>query len=70
MDARLTDTSFISNQEPNGTWGVTYDTFKRLAVVRSFAWPGYFAYYSDVSNTTGGIYFGDGRKNEDVAFTV
>ena len=32
--------------------------------------PGFFAYYSAVSNTVGNLYFGDGRRNEDLAFAV
>jgi radial spoke head protein 9 len=53
-----------------GKWGISYDSFKRLTTIRNFEFPGFFAYYSAVSNTVGNLYFGDGRKNEDLAFTV
>ena len=53
-----------------GKWGVSFDTFKRQTTIRNFEYPGFFAYYSQVSNTVGNLYFGDGRRNEDLAFTV
>jgi radial spoke head protein 9 len=53
-----------------GKWGVHHDSFKRLTTIRNFEFPGFFAYYSAVSNTVGNLYFGDGRRNEDLAFAV
>ena len=53
-----------------GKWGVHHDSFKRLTTIRNFEFPGFFAYYSAVSNTVGNLYFGDGRRNEDLAFAA
>jgi radial spoke head protein 9 len=53
-----------------GSWGIIHDSFKQLTVIRSFLYPGFFAYYSGVSNTVGNLYFGNGLKNKDLAFTV
>jgi radial spoke head protein 9 len=53
-----------------GSWGIIYDSFKQLAIIRSFLYPGFFAYYSAVSNTVGNLYFGSGIKNKDLAFCV
>jgi len=51
-----------------GTWGLVWDSFKRVATLRSFAYPGFFAYYSANTNTIGNLYFGNGLRNEEVGF--
>jgi radial spoke head protein 9 len=48
--------------------GLVWDSFKRVATLRSFAYPGFFAYYSSASNTAGNLYFGNGLRNEEVGF--
>ena len=51
-----------------GTWGLVWDSVKRVATLRSFAYPGFFAYYSANTNTIGNLYFGNGLRNEEVGF--
>lgn len=51
-----------------GTWGLVWDSFKRVATLRSFAYPGFFACYSANTNTIGNLYFGNGLRNEEVGF--
>mmetsp|Transcript_3278 Transcript_3278/g.7655 ORF Transcript_3278/g.7655 Transcript_3278/m.7655 type:complete len:269 (+) Transcript_3278:132-938(+) len=53
-----------------GSWGIVHDSFKNLTTLRSFLYPGFFAYYSGKSNDMGNLYFGTGLKNKDLAFTV
>ena len=40
-----------------GKWGIRHDAFRRLTTIRSFEYPGFFAFYSGVSNTVGNLYF-------------
>jgi radial spoke head protein 9 len=51
-----------------GKWGIRHDAFRRLTTIRSFEYPGFFAFYSGVSNTVGNLYFGDGLENKDLGF--
>ena len=67
--AYATSCGSLANAAP-GKWGVAFDTFKRQTTIRNFEYPGFFAYYSHVSNTVGNLYFGDGLRNADLAFTV
>ena len=60
---RLTWVCFFINHR-----GLVWDSFKRVATLRSFAYPGFFAYYSSASNTAGNLYFGNGLRNEEVGF--
>lgn len=53
-----------------GKWGIRRDSIKGLTVIRNFEYPGFFAYYSEVSNTVGNLYFGNGLKNQDLAFAA
>jgi len=61
--SRLTCVCFLINHR-----GLVWDSFKRVATLRSFAYPGFFAYYSSASNTAGNLYFGNGLRNEEVGF--
>lgn len=39
-----------------------------LATIRSLMWPGYIGYVFKEKNTFGGVYYGNGIKNSDLAF--
>lgn len=60
----------LMSKDVPGSWGIIHDSFKQLTVLRSFTYPGFFAYYSSISNTVGNLYFGNGLKNKDLAFSV
>ncbi|GMI16007.1 hypothetical protein TrLO_g2073 [Triparma laevis f. longispina] len=58
----------IEDDKPAGTWSVTYDSSNTTACVRSFYWPGYFFFQTVGAAEYGGVYFGNGLPNKDLAF--
>jgi len=58
------------DQDIPGKWGLVYDSFKQLAIIRNLQFPGAFSYYSGATNSVGRCYFGSGMKNKDLAFCV
>lgn len=60
----------IERDLPKGAWSLQIDHSGSLATVRSFLWPGYFAFHKANSNSFGGIYIGDGVKNTDLPFMI
>lgn len=57
-------------EDVRGTWALTFDSFTRVAVVRSLLWPGYAFYYSAATNTWGKMYSGPGYSNSDLVFML
>jgi radial spoke head protein 9 len=46
------------------------NTKNDLTTIRNISWPGYLGYVFQERNTFGGIYYGNGIKNVDLAFYV
>ncbi|CAG9466193.1 unnamed protein product [Pedinophyceae sp. YPF-701] len=57
-------------ENPRGSWSITYDGFRGVAVGRSNVWLGYSFYFNTKNKTFGGLYFGDGNKNTDLIFML
>jgi hypothetical protein len=53
-----------------GLWAVTWDPSHTTVTLRSFYWPGYFFYHGIGTSDYGGVYFGYGTKNTDIAFQL
>lgn len=53
-----------------GEWAVNYDPFKQTAAVRSLLFPGYTFVYNGHELTWGGMYSGDGCRNNDLIFML
>lgn len=60
----------LSADVPNKCWSVLSDVTKSVAIVRSQLWPGYYAYHRSNTNIFGGVYIGDGLRNNDLAFML
>ena len=58
----------IEDDKPTGTWSVTYDSSNTTACVKSFYWPGYFFFQTVGAAEYGGVYFGNGMPNKELAF--
>ena len=58
----------VSTDMPLGCWSIQQDMSGTSAVIRNNVWAGYTAYHKSASQQFGGIYFGDGLKNLDLAF--
>lgn len=72
-----TDVQFYSNfldplktDLPQGCWACRQDASVSLVTLRSLNWPGYIAYHVPGTTKFGGLYFGYGQKNRDLAFTL
>jgi radial spoke head protein 9 len=67
------DTDFldpIAEDSPAGVWSVRVNHAEGLATCRSLKWPGYYFVHRLGSQVFGGVYFGDGSKNLDLAFML
>ena len=60
----------IEDDKPNGYWSIITDAVTHKTEIKSFLWPGYFAYQTDNTKMFGGVYNGSGIKNEEVAFML
>ena len=58
----------ITADKPAGAWNINYDGSNTSAYLRSTYWPGYFLYQTIGSADFGGVYFGNGQPNRDLAF--
>ena len=74
MNARkegIYNNDFLYNAEedlPKGTWSVLRDTMGNVVVLRSKAWPGFYAFHKTNSDIYGGFYVGNGCKSLDISF--
>jgi radial spoke head protein 9 len=59
-----------AEDQPNGVWSVCYDPSNTVSILRNFYWPGYFFYHIIGTPEYGGVYFGDGLPNVDIAFML
>jgi radial spoke head protein 9 len=46
------------------------DTTGITAIIRNRLWPGYFGYHRSNSKIFGGLYIGNGIKNNDLPFMI
>lgn len=60
----------IAEDQPSGVWALTYDNTSTMSILRNFYWPGYFFFHVIETNEYGGVYFGDGLANLDIAFML
>mmetsp|Transcript_2413 Transcript_2413/g.6109 ORF Transcript_2413/g.6109 Transcript_2413/m.6109 type:complete len:276 (-) Transcript_2413:72-899(-) len=60
----------IDTTHPPGAWSVQLDPCEQRAVIRSLMYPGYTFYHDVCTSNFGGVYVGDGSKNDDIAFML
>ncbi len=60
----------VETDLPKGAWSLQTDSAGVVSRVRSLIWPGYVGYHVAGTRGFGGIYFGNGLKNKDLAFMV
>jgi radial spoke head protein 9 len=60
----------IEQDKPKGSWGLQIDSKIKNVTVRSFLWPGYFAFHRMSTELFGSAYIGDGSKNIDLPFMI
>jgi len=60
----------LSVDKPTGSWSVQFNSSKTSSSIRSLLWPGYFFFHKVNSSKYGGVYFGYGQKNKDIAFML
>lgn len=57
-------------QDLDGSWVVSKDNSGGFVTLRNYVYPGTFAFHQPETATHGYVYFGDGRKNPDIAFMI
>lgn len=60
----------IEQDAPKGCWNIQGNERGDTMLIRSLNWPGYQFYHKKATNQFGGIYIGDGLKNQEVHFIV
>ena len=60
----------ISADFPKGSWSLVKDTTESVANLRNNLWPGYFAFHRVNTTLYGGLYIGNGIRNNDLPFMV
>lgn len=60
----------LAEDQPKGCWSARFDAATGTATLRSFVWPGYTAFHKARSAQFGGVYFGDGARNDDIGFML
>lgn len=60
----------INSDSTGCSWTLHLDTSESVANIRNLFWPGYYAYHKIGTTLYGSFYFGDGRKNHDLAFML
>jgi radial spoke head protein 9 len=58
----------ITDDKPAGAWSVNYSSSNTSSYLRSMYWPGYFFFQTVGKPEYGGVYFGNGIPNKDLAF--
>lgn len=57
-------------QDLDGSWVISKDNSGCFVTLRNYAYPGTFAFHQPETSAHGCVYFGDGRKNPDIAFMI
>jgi len=60
----------VDADEPTGCWSPIFEPSACLATLRSNVWPGFVAYASLAGPAYGYVYFGNGVRNDDIAFML
>lgn len=60
----------IENDSIKGSWTLHLDTSESVANIRNLLWPGFYAFHKIGTTQYGSMYFGDGRKNNDLPFML
>lgn len=57
-------------QDLDGSWVVSRDNTGSYVTLRNYIFPGAMAFHQPETAMHGCVYFGDGRKNPDIAFMI
>ncbi|RLN49224.1 hypothetical protein BBJ28_00006341 [Nothophytophthora sp. Chile5] len=57
-------------QDLDGAWVLSKDNTGSYVTLRNYLYPGAFSFHRPESSQYGSVYFGDGRKNPDIAFMI
>lgn len=57
-------------QDLDGSWAVSRDNSGAFVTLRNYEFPGAMAFHRVGSGDHGYVYFGDGRRNPDLAFMI
>jgi len=60
----------IEEDAPKCSWSIQGDPSQRLVTIRSLLWPGYVAFHECNTPYFGGVYIGNGLRNNDLAFML
>ena len=60
----------IASDPLKGAWTLQKDTTESVVIIRNKLWPGYYAYHRLNSQIYGGLYIGNGLRNNDLPFMV
>lgn len=66
----LLPTCDLLSPSSSGSWALRVNRATNLAVLRSLVWPGYHFTHKLGTSDFAGAYFGDGRRNSDLAFMI
>lgn len=57
-------------QDLDGAWVVSKDNTGAYITLRNYVYPGALSFHQPLTACFGSVYFGDGRKNPDIAFMI
>jgi radial spoke head protein 9 len=57
-------------QDLDGSWVISKDNTGSYTTLRNYVYPGAFCFHRPETPHYGTVYFGDGRKNPDIAFMI
>jgi len=60
----------IEGDEPAGCWSMMFEPSACMATLRHNIYPGFVAFASLTSPSYGSVYFGNGIRNDDIAFML
>jgi radial spoke head protein 9 len=60
----------LASDPLKGAWTVQKDTTESVILLRNKLWPGYYAYHRLNSQIYGGLYIGNGLRNNDLPFML
>jgi hypothetical protein len=60
----------LSEDEPKGIWSSVLSLGRGSVQLRNARWPGYFFWHEFETSKFGSIYQGDGRRNEDLSWSI
>jgi radial spoke head protein 9 len=60
----------VSSDLLKGAWSVQKDTTESTVLIRNKLWPGYYSYHRMNTSIYGGLYIGNGIRNNDLPFML